>query len=93
MFPLGICAVIGFVGGIIFGIQFEWTWQLMSIFVWITIISVGPWEEMEVLFPYIVMICFYVGMIIGDISWFIQTDGSVTFDWINNFGDLFKADP
>jgi len=89
---LGLFSLIGFVSGIIFGIQVDLPWQFASILVWVAVINWGPWQEMEGLFPYFVCICFYFGVIVGDISWFIQTDGAVTFDWINNFGDLFKAD-
>ena len=83
--------LIGFVGGIIFGIQIDLAWQFASIVVWIMIINWGPWQEMEALLPLWICIAFYFGVIIGDVSWFVQTGGPISFDWINNVGDLFKA--
>ena len=93
MFRLGLLLVIGFVGGVIFGTQVIFAWQFASIVVWIAILNLGPWDkdEMFVIFPFFVCVAFYVGVIVGDISYFIQTGGQVSFDWINNFGDLFKV--
>ena len=94
MFPIAFFSVLAFVGGLIFGIQMEIAWQFASIVVWVMIISWGPWEEMEILLPLIVAIAFYAGVIVGDISYFLQVDhSSLSLDWINNIGDLFKADP
>lgn len=78
MYFIAFCC---FVAGIIYGTQMSLLWQGGAIVVAILALNIQPWfKEMEILIPYIWLIAFVVGLIVGDISYLLQTD----FEAINN---------
>lgn len=79
--------IIFFVVGIIFGTQFEWVYQVAAVFVFIGIMESSYVRSMEIgaIIPYLFGISFLIGMLIGDISWAIQTNAWETMNFKNPF--------
>jgi len=78
---------ICFVGGVIFGTQLEWPWQLAAVFLFYMIMESPYVRSMEIgaILPYIMGIWFLIGVFVGDILWFIQTGAWENFNFSNPF--------
>ena len=83
---------IAFIGGIVFGTQMPWYYEVIGIGVGWLITAVGPWQEMEILLPMVATGCFAVGCLVGDISWAVQMGYMPGFgELINSIVSLFQA--
>lgn len=79
--------ILSAIGGIIFGTHLPIGFQLVAFFAGIWYLNTDGVRGMEIgaIIPMMIVICFYAGMVIGDISWFIQTDAYHNINWINPF--------
>ncbi len=68
--------------GIMFGTQVDWPWQVAAVFAFYTIMESPMVRSMELgaIIPMVLGVYFLGGMLIGDISWFIQV-GHESMHW------------
>ncbi len=73
--------------GIVFGTQFTWEWQIGAAVAFYIIMESPQVRSMEIgaIIPMAFGIYFLGGMIIGDISWFIQTWDTQSIEYTNPF--------
>lgn len=80
-------------GGIAFGTQLPWHYEVIAVMGGILFTEYGPFKELAAIFPLYGTVVFAVGCIIGDISWAIQTDAMPGIgELINSIGNPFKVD-
>ena len=82
-----IFAVAPFVVGVIFGTQLVWVWQVAAVFLAITYFNSSHYSRLEIggIVPAVIAFWFFIGMIVGDISWAIQTEAWNDWDIGNPF--------
>ena len=80
---LGILFIIG----VVFGTQMEWPWQVAAIFVGYGYLNSRYVASKEIggILDMLFVAAFMVGMIVGDISWVIQTSAWENWDFGNPF--------
>lgn len=78
---------ISVVLGVAFGTQVGWPWQLGAVVAFYFIMESPPVRAMEIgaIIPLALGIYFIGGMIIGDISWLVQTWDSSSIEYTNPF--------
>jgi len=76
--------------GIVFGTQMVWVYQIAAVAIFYAMMESPIVKAMEIgaMIPYMFGMAFLIGMIIGDISWFIQIVHE-TMDW--TMGNPFVA--
>lgn len=85
--------IAAFVGGIAFGTQMPWYYEVIAVMAGILFTEYGPFKELAAIFPLYATVLFAIGCIIGDISWAIQTDTLPGVgELINSIGNPFKVD-